>query len=89
MKPIGQNILVKPLPADDMTEGGIIVPDIVKKRGTKAKVIAVGNGDKRNPMLVPVGVNCWHVLNAGTEIEENGELFVLMHQQNILGFEVN
>lgn len=89
MKPIGQNILVKPLPSDDITEGGIIVPDYVKKRGTKAKVIAVGSGDKKNPMLVKEGAVCWHVINAGTEIEENGELFVLMHQHNILGFEVN
>lgn len=89
MRPIGQNILVKPFLTEDVTEGGIIMPESIKKRASKAKVVAVGGGDKKNPMLIPQGVVCWHVLNAGTEIEKDGELFVLMHQQNVLSYEIN
>ena len=90
MQPIGQNVLLKPFKGDNVSEGGIIMADSFKpKRKNKGVVIAVGSGNKKKPMLIPTNVVAYHIKYAGVEIEENGELYVLIPQCDILGFEIN
>ena len=86
IQPIRNNVLVKSELSDDISEGGIIVPDAFLGRSAKGKIIAVGNGTKDKPMRIPSNVTCWHIKDAGTEIIENGEKYYLMLDRDILGY---
>lgn len=86
IRPIRNFILVKPFPAEDMSEGGIIVPDSCKERSSKARVVAVGRGTSDKPMFVAPGFIIWNIKNAGQEIMENGEKMYLVTTDDILGY---
>jgi chaperonin GroES len=86
IRPIRNNLLIKPCPADEMTAGGIIVPDSIRERSCKAKVVAVGNGTKDKPMRYRPTYTVWHIKNAGTPIEQNGETFYLISDSDVLGY---
>jgi len=68
MQPIRQNILVRPLASDNVSEGGIIVPDSCKKDSNKVEIVAIGNGSKKKPMLRKVGEVGFRVKDCGVEI---------------------
>ena len=55
MKPIGDRVVVEPFEAEEKTQGGIIIPDTVKEKPQKGKVIAVGPGKKDQTMTVKTG----------------------------------
>lgn len=84
MKPINQNILVKPFPASDKTEGGIFVPDSVKQPSNKVLIVAVGDGSEKKPMKLKPGQTGFRVKDWGEPIEIDGELHFIMTQQSIL-----
>lgn len=84
MKPIRNNILVKPFPPEDISEGGIIVPDSVKTPSNKVKVIEVGNGVANKPMKLKQGDVGYRVKDWGTEVLIDGESHFLMEQDAIL-----
>jgi chaperonin GroES len=86
IKPIKNFILVKPALSEDISEGGIIVPDNCKERSCKAGVVSVGRGTPDKPMFVKPGDTIWNIKDAGQEIEENGELFFLITTDDILGY---
>jgi len=80
-------VIVKPFQGDEMSSGGIIVPDAFKQRSNKAKVISAGGGTKKRPMLYAEGQTIYHVKNHGTEIEKNGEKYYIMDMDAILAYE--
>lgn len=84
IRPILHQVLLKPYPSDEMSEGGIIVPDSCKKVSDKMKVVAVGSGTKSSPMKIKVGDTIFRVTNWGKEVEINGEMHYLMSQHDIL-----
>lgn len=84
IKPIKQNVLVRPLESDNISEGGIIVPDSCKKDSNRVEVVAVGNGSKDKPMNRKVGDIGFRVKESGTEIWENGVKYFLMDQSWII-----
>lgn len=86
IQPIKNMILVEPIEVELGSVSGLIIPDSFKERGSKAKVIAVGNGTKNRPMEIPVGVLCWHVKGAGTEIMEDGKQYFLINDIDVLGY---
>jgi len=86
MKPIINQILVKPSLSDSISAGGIYVPESFAERSSKATIVAVGNGSKKRKMGLPSGVICWHIKGAGTEIIENGETFFLMDDTSVLAY---
>jgi len=84
VKPIKNQILVKPFLTKEKTESGIFVPDSCRKPTSKCEVIAVGNGTKETPMKYKAGDIVFRVKDWGLPIEENGEAFFMMDQNSIL-----
>lgn len=84
VKPILNNILVKPFLGDEKSLGGIIVPDSFRGESDKVKIMAVGNGTNNKPMKLKEGQIGYRVQSWGTPVEENGELFYLMEDSAII-----
>lgn len=84
MQPVNQNILVKPFQSDNISEGGIIVPDSYKKDSNKVEVVAVGNGTTLRPMRRKVGEIGYRVKDHGVEILVNGEKHFILDQSWII-----
>ncbi|HIZ26321.1 co-chaperone GroES [Barnesiella viscericola] len=84
IKPLADRVLVLPAPAEEKTIGGIIIPDSAKEKPLKGKVIAIGNGTKDEEMVVKPGDTVLYGKYAGTEIELDGEKYLIMRQSDIL-----
>jgi len=84
IKPLADRVLVKPATAEEKTVGGIIIPDTAKEKPLKGEVIAVGNGTKDEEMVLKPGNNVLYGKYAGTEIEWNGEQYIIMRQSDVL-----
>ena len=84
IKPLADRVLVLPAPAEEKTIGGIIIPDSAKEKPLKGKVIAIGNGTKDEEMVVKPDDTVLYGKYAGTEIELDGEKYVIMKQSDIL-----
>ena len=63
---------------------GIIIPDSAKEKPLKGKVIAIGNGTKDEEMVVKPDDTVLYGKYAGTEIELDGEKYLIMKQSDIL-----
>ena len=84
IKPLADRVLVLPAPAEEKTIGGIIIPDSAKEKPLKGKVIAIGNGTKDEEMVVRPDDTVLYGKYAGTEIELDGEKYLIMKQSDIL-----
>lgn len=84
IKPLADRVLVLPAPAEEKTIGGIIIPDSAKENPLKGKVIAIGNGTKDEEMVVKPDDIVLYGKYAGTEIELDGEKYLIMKQSDIL-----
>nr|WP_297168739.1 co-chaperone GroES [uncultured Dysgonomonas sp.] len=84
IKPLADRVLVKPAAAEEKTVGGIIIPDTAKEKPLKGEVIAVGNGTKDEEMVLKAGDQVLYGKYAGTEIELEGENFLIMRQSDVL-----
>ena len=84
IKPLADRVLVKPAAAEEKTVGGIIIPDTAKEKPLKGEVIAVGNGTKDEEMIVKPKDQVLYGKYAGTEIELDGQVFLIMRQSDIL-----
>ncbi|MDX9702379.1 MAG: co-chaperone GroES [Candidatus Auribacterota bacterium] len=90
VKPLYDRLLVKRLEAEEKTKGGIILPDTAKEKPRQGKVIAVGQGklnDKgeRVAMTVKNGDTVLFSSYAGTDIQIDGEDFLIVREDDILG----
>ena len=84
IKPLADRVLVLLAPAEEKTIGGIIIPDSAKEKPLKGKVIAIGNGTKDEEMVVKPDDTVLYGKYAGTEIELDGEKYLIMKQSDIL-----
>lgn len=84
IKPLADRVLISPTPAEEVTMAGIIIPDSAKEKPLKGKVLAVGNGTKDEEMTVKEGDEVLYGKYAGTEIEFEGEKYLIMRQSDIL-----
>ncbi|MGB9712381.1 MAG: co-chaperone GroES [Dissulfurimicrobium sp.] len=90
IRPLNDRVLVKRLEEKEVTKGGIIIPDTAKEKPIEGKVIAVGkgklmeNGEVR-PLDVKEGDKVLFGKYAGTEIKIDGEDFLMMREDDILG----
>jgi chaperonin GroES len=84
IKPLADRVLIKPAAAEEKTVGGIIIPDSAKEKPLKGEVVAAGNGTKDEEMTVKPGDNVLYGKYAGTEIEWEGEQYLIMRQSDIL-----
>ena len=84
IKPLADRVLVKPANAEEKTSSGIIIPDSAKEKPLKGEVLAVGNGTKDEDIVVKKGDTVLYGKYAGTEIEWEGEKYLIMKQSDIL-----
>ena len=84
MQPIRNQILVKPYPSDEVSSGGIIVPESFREVSNRVHIVSVGNGTKERPMRLKEGQTGHRVKSWGTEIVMNGELYFLMEDTAII-----
>lgn len=84
IKPLADRVLIEPAPAEEKTVGGIIIPDTAKEKPLQGKVIAVGNGTKDEEMVVKAGDTVLYGKYAGTELEYEGNKYLVMRQNDIL-----
>lgn len=89
IKPLHDRVIVKRLEEEEKTKGGIIIPESAKETPAEGKVIAVGPGRKEDGKTLPldVKVNDRIIFSkyAGTEIKIEGEEFLIMREEDILG----
>ncbi len=90
VKPLGDRVLVKPIEEKEVKRGNIIIPDTAKEKPQQGEVIAVGKGKvtedgKVIPMDVKVGDKVLFGKYSGTEIKIDGEEYLILHQDDILG----
>ena len=84
VKPLADRVLVKPAEAEEKTASGIIIPDSAKEKPLKGEIIAVGKGTKDEEMVLVQGDHVLYGKYAGTEIELNGEKYLIMRQSDVL-----
>ena len=72
-KPINDRVVVKPLPAEEKTKGGIIIPDTAKEKPQQGEVIAVGPGKEGVKLNVNVGDRVLYGKYSGQELNYNGD----------------
>ncbi|MHC4138791.1 MAG: co-chaperone GroES [Planctomycetota bacterium] len=88
-KPLGEKILVKRFDAVGKTAGGIVLPDAAKEKPKEGKIIALGDGKlldsgERAKFQVKKGDRVVFTSYAGTEIDIDGEEYLLMSEDDIL-----
>ena len=84
IRPLADRVLIRPTAAEEVTIGGIIIPDTAKEKPLKGEMIAVGNGTKDEEMILKAGDTVLYGKYAGTEIELEGEKFLIMRQSDVL-----
>ena len=84
IRPLADRVLIQPTAAEEVTMGGIIIPDSAKEKPLKGKVLAVGNGTKDEPMQLKAGDTVLYGKYAGTEIEFEGIKYLMMRQNDVL-----
>ena len=89
LQPLGDRVVVQPTPKEDITKGGIVLPDTVKEKPQEGKVIAVGPGrltedGKRIAMEVKVGDIVVYAKYGGTEFKEDDEELMILRESDIL-----
>lgn len=85
IKPLADRVLIEPTAAEEVTLGGIIIPDSAKEKPLKGTIVAVGNGTKDEEMVLKVGDTVLYGKYAGTELELEGEKYLMMRQADVLG----
>ena len=84
VRPLHDRVVVKPHERETMTSGGIIIPDTAKEKPQKGKIVAVGAGKKDEPMTVNVGDNVIFSKYGGTEVQIDGDEYMILKESEIL-----
>ncbi|MFH1485247.1 MAG: co-chaperone GroES [Chloroflexota bacterium] len=89
LKPLGDRLVVKPISKEEVTKGGIVLPDTVKEKPQEGEVIAVGPGKlsedgKRLDMEVKAGDRVICAKYAGTEWKEDDQEYLILRESDIL-----
>ena len=90
VRPLGDRVLVQPLEEAEVKKGGIIIPDTAKEKPQEGKVVALGTGkrdeDGKNiPFTVKAGDTVLISKYGGTEIKIDGNSYLIMREDDILG----
>ncbi|MCJ7828169.1 MAG: co-chaperone GroES [Dehalococcoidia bacterium] len=89
LEPLGDRVVVKPSPKEEVTKSGIVIPDTAKEKPQEGKVIAVGPGrmtedGNRIAMDVKVGDIVIYAKYGGAEIKEGDEELIILRESDIL-----
>ena len=89
LKPLGGRVIVEPTEQEEMTAGGIILPETAKEKPQEGKILAAGPGDRdedgeRSPMEVQVGDKVLYAKYSGTEVKVDGKKLLILRESDIL-----
>ncbi len=89
LKPLGDRLVVKPTPREEMTKSGLVLPDTAKERPQEGTVIAAGPGKtlddgSREAMDVQVGQKILFQKYAGTEFKLEEDELLILSQKDVL-----
>lgn len=89
IKPLGDRVVIKPTPKEEVSKGGIVIPDTAKEKPQEGKIIAVGPGKlsedgNRIAMEVKVGDKVIYSKYAGTEFKVDDEELIIVRESDIL-----
>ena len=90
VRPLHDRILVRRMPEEEKTSGGIIIPDTAKEKPQRGEIVATGKGrvtedGKTLPLEVKVGDRVLFGKYSGTELKLEGSEFLMMREEDILG----
>ncbi|GAB7086293.1 co-chaperone GroES [Marinifilum fragile] len=85
-KILAGKILVEPLAAEETTVSGIIIPDSAKEKPLRGKVVLTGTDKTDEPMEIKAGDTVFYGKYSGTELNIDGEDYLLMSQSDVLYF---
>ena len=88
LTPLHDRVIVKAAEPEEVTKGGIIIPDTAKEKPMQGEIVAVGNGKqtedgKVTPLQVKVGDKVLYGKYAGTEINVDGGEYLIMREADI------
>ena len=94
LKPLGRRVIVEPIEQEEMTAGGIILPETAKEKPQEGKILAAGPGDrdddgKRIAMDVKVGDKVLFAKYSGTEIKVDGKKLLILRESDLLAIVVD
>ncbi len=89
LKPLGGRVIVEPIEQEEMTPGGIILPETAKEKPQEGKVLAAGPGERnekgeRVPMELKVGDKVLFAKYSGTDIKMDGKKLLIIRESDIL-----
>lgn len=89
LKPLGDRLVVKPLEEEEVTPGGIVLPETAKEKPQKGEVLAVGPGSRDDEgqyiaMDVSIGDKVLYAKYGGTEVKVNGDKLLILRESDIL-----
>jgi chaperonin GroES len=90
VKPLDDRVVVKPVDAEEMTAGGIVLPDTAKEKPQKGTVVAVGPGKlldsgKRAEVAVKKGDVVLYGKYSGSDFKLEGDEYKILHESDLLG----
>ena len=94
MKPLGNRVVIEPIEQEEITAGGIVLPETAKEKPQKGKILSVGPGDRdedgeRIAMDVKEGDTVLFAKYAGTEIKVNNKKLLILKESDILAIFVD
>jgi len=89
LKPLGSRVVIEPIEQEEITAGGIVLPETAKEKPQQGIVLSVGPGDrdedgKRIPMDLSVGDKVLFAKYSGTEIKMDGKKLLILRESDIL-----
>jgi chaperonin GroES len=89
LKPLGSRVVVEPIEQEEITAGGIVLPETAKEKPQQGMVLAIGQGDrddegKRIAMDVSVGDKVLFAKYSGTEIKMDGKKLLILRESDLL-----
>jgi chaperonin GroES len=90
IRPLGERVVVKPLPSEERTKSGIVLPDTAKEKPQEGEVVAVGSGKiletgQRVPIDLKPGDRILFSKYAGNEVKIDDVEYLIMREADILG----
>lgn len=90
VRPLHDRILVRRMAEEEKTAGGLFIPDTAKEKPQKGEIVAAGKGritedGKTLPLEVKIGDKVLFSKYSGTELKLNGEEFLMMREEDVLG----
>jgi chaperonin GroES len=89
LKPLGNRLVIEPIEQEDITAGGIVLPETAKEKPQKGAVLSVGPGERDDdgnyiPLEVKVGDTVLFAKYSGTEIKVDGKKLLILRESDLL-----